>query len=253
MQLVTCAGPLAAGLPSPQIDGIVSFVRPARPGESAMMGRCPSCPGTGMRTFRYGGLRCLSSCPTCAGSGIAEGVFLARAVGDENSACVAALIDWAHHNHVHADVQMLVRDERGPGWSLSWCGVDDRPLRRWRGQPVAHHALGIFVDAIADSVDGHIAVHAATVHGRVAVVGLWDFSLSPNGRLHRQWASREGRSLARRWRVRFPETLAFEALRRVIDPAMQHEHRQPERRGRLLATVPSAATTLAAAACAPAN
>ncbi len=224
MQLVICAGPLCAGLVPPEVDGIESFVRPARTGEAAATGCCPTCSGSGVRTFRRRTLRCVSTCQTCTGSGSVEGMFLARVVGDEGSPAVMQFLAWAREHRVRTDVQMAVRDKRGAGWALAWRGLDSRPLRRWRDRLVAREALAIFVD----QDDVHVALHAVRDDGRVAIAGIWDVRMADDGALIRTWSERASRSLAWRRRIRFPSETVQQTLQQArttsaaAHPARRH-------------------------------
>jgi hypothetical protein len=225
MHVVVCVGPLSAGLVPPKVDGIESLVRAARPGEVVSTGRCPSCCGTGVRTFRLGTLRCLSFCPSCRGSGIAEGAFRVRVVGEERSSHVTAVLAWAGEHRVRTDVGMLLRDERGPGWALRWCGLDERPLRRWRGRFVAHQALGVLVD----HDDIHVALHAVRDDGRVVIAGVWDVRIADDGTPVRSWCGRASRSIAWRRRIGFPVEVVQQALQETRAPrnTARPAHRQP--------------------------
>ena len=125
MQVVVTAGSLRAGLEAPLLVGLESFVRAPRRGEPSSAAPCPSCRGATVVSGRRGSLRWTSTCPRCGGRGAVVGVHLARLVADEGSPDIAALLAWAREHRLRADVQMLLRDERGPG-SLA-CGTCASP------------------------------------------------------------------------------------------------------------------------------
>ena len=211
MNVIVVAGPLAPSIDLPSgLEDVESLVRPARPGEWATTGRCPTCSGTGVREFRRH-LRCVSTCPTCSGSGSAEGVFLARVVEPEGSLAVMQFLAWAHEHRVRTDVKMALQDQRGPGWALAWRGLDGRPLRRWRDHLVAWEALAVFVD----HADVHVAFHAIRDDGRIVVAGLWNVRVADDGAFVRTWSDRPARSLALRRRIRFPAEIVQRALQQA--------------------------------------
>jgi hypothetical protein len=181
MQVALVAGPLHAGIEPPALPGLVSFVRRARRGEPACAGPCSSCGGSGVASGRRGILTWMSTCPSCRGTGIVEGVRLVRLVADEGAAEVGQLLTWARDNHLRTDVQLLVRNEGGPGWAVRWCDLDQRPLRRWRDHLVAREALAVLADL--ERGDVHVALHAARYDGRVAVAGLWNVRVADDGTL----------------------------------------------------------------------
>ena len=131
-----------------------------------------------------------------------------RLIADEGSPDIAALLAWSREHHVRTEVQMLVREEQGPGWSLTWIRPNGQPLRAWRGQPIAREALAVFVD----HDDVHVAFHAVRDDGRIVVAGIWDVRVADDGALVRTWSERASRSLAWRRRVRFSAETIQHAL-----------------------------------------
>ena len=248
MQVIVTAGSLRAGLEAPLLVGLESFVRAPRRGEPSSAAPCPSCRGATVVSGRRGSLRWTSTCPRCGGRGEVVGVLLVRLVADEGSPDIAAILAWARGHRLRADIQMLLRDEHGPGWALTWSRPDGQPLRRWRDHLVAREALAVFVD----HDDIHVALHAVREDGRIVVAGLWNVRVADDGALIRTWSERASRSLAWRRRIRFPAEAVQHALEQartsLIVPGPALRRLRPEQR-----IQPPPTTSVSDAACLPPN